>query len=160
LLSRNWLGSPWCFTKAVTATFRGKGGKDVVDIETEGLRACRKVYPRPIRKGVGLCRACINATIDRNTTAQNSSSQPKVRSSRPLTRLAYRSGKVCDRTTPRTRSDTVFSVTSFVPASGRVPALEKAISRSKAVAILVGKHGIGDPLLRARAVKIAIQPLP
>src|SRR3954454_4110615 len=46
LLSRNWLGSPWCFTKAVTATFRGKGGKDVVDIETEDLRACRKVYPR------------------------------------------------------------------------------------------------------------------
>src|SRR5262249_54292131 len=24
LLSRNWLGSPWCFTEAVTATFRGK----------------------------------------------------------------------------------------------------------------------------------------
>ena len=34
LLSRNWLGSPWCFTEAVTATFRGK---DVVGIETEEL---------------------------------------------------------------------------------------------------------------------------
>ena len=34
LLSRNWLGSPWCFTEAVTATFRGK---DVVGIETEDL---------------------------------------------------------------------------------------------------------------------------
>ena len=34
LLSRNWLGSPWCFTEAVTATFRGKG---VVGIETEDL---------------------------------------------------------------------------------------------------------------------------
>jgi WD40 repeat protein len=34
LLNRNWLGSPWCFTEAVTATFRGK---DVVGIETEEL---------------------------------------------------------------------------------------------------------------------------
>ena len=34
LLSRNWLGSPWCFTEAVTATFRGK---DVVGIEIEDL---------------------------------------------------------------------------------------------------------------------------
>src|SRR5262245_44823503 len=34
LLSRNWLASPWCFTEAVTATFRGK---DVVGIETEDL---------------------------------------------------------------------------------------------------------------------------
>ena len=34
LLSRNWLGSPWCFTEAVTATFRGK---DVIGIETEDL---------------------------------------------------------------------------------------------------------------------------
>jgi len=34
LLSRNWLGSPWCFTEAVTASFRGK---DVVGIETEDL---------------------------------------------------------------------------------------------------------------------------
>jgi hypothetical protein len=34
LLSRNWLGSSWCFTEAVTATFRGK---DVVGIETEDL---------------------------------------------------------------------------------------------------------------------------
>jgi hypothetical protein len=34
LLSRNWLGSPWCFTEAVTATFRGK---DLVGIETEDL---------------------------------------------------------------------------------------------------------------------------
>src|SRR6516162_4880595 len=34
LLSRNWLGSPWCFTEAVTASFRGK---DVVGIETEEL---------------------------------------------------------------------------------------------------------------------------
>jgi WD40 repeat protein len=34
LLSRDWLGSPWCFTEAVTATFRGK---DVVGIETEVL---------------------------------------------------------------------------------------------------------------------------
>jgi WD40 repeat protein len=34
LLSRNWLGSPWCFTEAVTAGFRGK---DVVGIETEDL---------------------------------------------------------------------------------------------------------------------------
>jgi hypothetical protein len=34
LLSRNWLGSPWCFTEAVTAGFRGK---DLVGIETEDL---------------------------------------------------------------------------------------------------------------------------
>src|SRR3954462_12176330 len=34
LLSRSWLGSPWCFTEAVTASFRGK---DVVGIETEDL---------------------------------------------------------------------------------------------------------------------------
>jgi hypothetical protein len=34
LLSRNWLGSSWCFTEAVTATFRGK---DVVGIETDDL---------------------------------------------------------------------------------------------------------------------------
>src|SRR3954466_3991161 len=34
LLSRSWLGSPWCFTEAVTASFRGK---DVVCIETENL---------------------------------------------------------------------------------------------------------------------------
>jgi hypothetical protein len=39
-------------------------------------------------------------------------------------------------------------------------ALEEAIGRSKAVAILVGKHGIGDTLLRARAAKIAVQPPP
>jgi len=38
-------------------------------------------------------------------------------------------------------------------------ALENAIGRSKAVAILVGKDGIGDTLLRARAAKIAVQPL-
>src|SRR3954454_19870563 len=36
LLSRNWLGSAWCFAEAVTATFRGK---DVVGIETEDLTA-------------------------------------------------------------------------------------------------------------------------
>ena len=36
LLSRNWLGSAWCFAEAVTATFRGK---DVVGIETEDLSA-------------------------------------------------------------------------------------------------------------------------
>src|SRR5271165_1173644 len=34
LLSRNWLGSPWCFTEAVTAAFSGKA---VVGIETEDL---------------------------------------------------------------------------------------------------------------------------
>jgi hypothetical protein len=34
LLSRNWLGSSWCFTEAVTAAFRGKDG---VGIETEDL---------------------------------------------------------------------------------------------------------------------------
>ena len=34
LLSRNWLCSPWCFTEAVTAAFRGK---DLVGIETEDL---------------------------------------------------------------------------------------------------------------------------
>ena len=34
LVSRNWLGSPWCFAEAVTAAFRGK---DVVGIETEDL---------------------------------------------------------------------------------------------------------------------------
>jgi len=34
LLSHNWLDSPWCFTEAVMATFRGK---DVVGIETEDL---------------------------------------------------------------------------------------------------------------------------
>jgi len=34
LVSRNWLGSSWCFTEAVTASFRGK---DVVGIETEDL---------------------------------------------------------------------------------------------------------------------------
>jgi hypothetical protein len=34
LLSRNWLSSPWCFTEAVTAAFRGK---DVVGVETEDL---------------------------------------------------------------------------------------------------------------------------
>src|SRR5271169_1896309 len=34
LLSRNWLGSPWCFTEAVTAAFRGK---DLVGIEIEDL---------------------------------------------------------------------------------------------------------------------------
>src|SRR5262249_49306841 len=34
LLSRNWLASPWCFTEAVTATFRGK---DFVGIEVEEL---------------------------------------------------------------------------------------------------------------------------
>jgi hypothetical protein len=34
LISRNWLGSPWCFTEAVTAAFRGK---DFVGIETEDL---------------------------------------------------------------------------------------------------------------------------
>jgi len=33
-LSRNWLVSPWCFTEAVTAAFRGK---DVVGIQTEDL---------------------------------------------------------------------------------------------------------------------------
>jgi WD40 repeat protein len=34
LLSRNWLASPWCFTEAVTASFRGK---DLVPLETEDL---------------------------------------------------------------------------------------------------------------------------
>jgi hypothetical protein len=34
LLSRNWLGSRWCFTEVVTAAFRGK---DVVGIEIEDL---------------------------------------------------------------------------------------------------------------------------
>jgi hypothetical protein len=62
--------------------------------------------------------------------------------------------------TPGTRSETVFSVTSFVPAWGGSRPSKEAIGRSKAVAILAGKHGISDILLRARAVKIAIQPLP
>src|SRR4029453_6558913 len=34
LLSRSWLNSRWCFTEAVTASFRGK---DVVGIEAEDL---------------------------------------------------------------------------------------------------------------------------
>jgi len=34
LLSRNWLVLPWCFTEAVTATFRGK---DVVGTEGEDV---------------------------------------------------------------------------------------------------------------------------
>jgi hypothetical protein len=37
------------------------------------------------------------------------------------------------------------------------PALEEAINRHKAVAILVGKQGIGDTLLPAQA---AVQSLP
>ena len=45
LLSRNWLGSPWCFTEAVTATFRGK---DVVGIETEDLTSDDLVRAPPI----------------------------------------------------------------------------------------------------------------
>jgi len=45
LLSRNWLGSPWCFTEAVTATFRGK---DVVGIETEDLTNDDLVRAPPI----------------------------------------------------------------------------------------------------------------
>src|SRR4051812_39198870 len=45
LLSRNWLGSPWCFTEAVTASFRGK---DVVGIETEDLTPDDLVRAPPI----------------------------------------------------------------------------------------------------------------
>jgi hypothetical protein len=45
LLSRNWLGSPWCFTEAVTATFRGK---DVVGIETEDLTSSDLARAPPI----------------------------------------------------------------------------------------------------------------
>ena len=55
---------------------------------------------------------------------------------------------------------TFFDRNALRPNLRWVPALEEAINRSKAVVILVGEHGIGDNLLRARAVKIAVQPLP
>ena len=45
LLSRNWLGSPWCFTEAVTATFRGK---DVVGTEGEDVTGNDLARARPI----------------------------------------------------------------------------------------------------------------
>jgi WD40 repeat protein len=45
LLSRNWLGSPWCFTEAVTAAFRGK---DLVGIETEDLTSDELARAPPI----------------------------------------------------------------------------------------------------------------
>jgi hypothetical protein len=45
LLSRNWFGSPWCFTEVVIATFRGK---DVVGIETEILTTDQLAGAPPI----------------------------------------------------------------------------------------------------------------
>jgi len=45
LLSRNWLGSPWCFTEAVTAAFRGK---DLVGIETQDLTTVDLARAPPI----------------------------------------------------------------------------------------------------------------
>jgi hypothetical protein len=46
LLSRNWLGSPWCFTEAVSATFRGE---DVVGIEAEDLSGVELARAPPIQ---------------------------------------------------------------------------------------------------------------
>ena len=45
LLSRNWLGSPWCFTEAVTAAFRGK---DYFGIETQDLTTVDLARAPPI----------------------------------------------------------------------------------------------------------------
>jgi hypothetical protein len=55
VLSRNWLSSPWCFTEAVTASFRGK---DVVGIEIEDLTPHDLERAPPIlheRQRVRLC---------------------------------------------------------------------------------------------------------
>jgi len=45
VLSRNWLSSPWCFTEAVTASFRGK---DVVGIAIEDLTSADLQRAPPI----------------------------------------------------------------------------------------------------------------
>jgi hypothetical protein len=55
---------------------------------------------------------------------------------------------------------TFFDRNALRPNLRWVPALEEAINRYKAVAILVGKHGIGDALLPARAARVAVQSLP
>ena len=55
---------------------------------------------------------------------------------------------------------TFFDRSALRPGLRWVPALEEAIGRSKAVAILVGKHGFGDALLPARAARVAVQSLP
>ena len=47
LLSPNWLGSSWCFTEAVTATFRGK---EVVGIEIEDLTAADLQRAPPVMR--------------------------------------------------------------------------------------------------------------
>src|SRR5215472_17744648 len=79
LLSRNWLVSPWCFTEAVTATFRGK---DVVGTEGEDvtgndlarappiLHEHRRV---PLRDGDNRRRSNAGPRIDRKSTRLNSS---------------------------------------------------------------------------------------
>jgi hypothetical protein len=51
---------------------------------------------------------------------------------------------------------TFFDRNMASPEPQVVPALDEAINRYKVVAILVGKHGIGDTLLSARAARIAV----
>jgi hypothetical protein len=76
LLSRNWLGSPWCFTEAVTASFRGK---DVVGIETEDLTSADLARAPPIlherQRDVGMtlarCRCEVRWSV-RGSKSSNS----------------------------------------------------------------------------------------
>jgi hypothetical protein len=56
--------------------------------------------------------------------------------------------------------NTLFDRRAFRPGLRWVPALEEAIGRSKAAAILVFEHGIGNNRGRLRAEKIAVQPTP
>ncbi len=72
VLSRNWLSSPWCFTEAVTATFRGK---DVIGIETEDLTSEELARAPPIlherqrvrlRKGDNRAWQEVLETLDRS----------------------------------------------------------------------------------------------
>ena len=55
---------------------------------------------------------------------------------------------------------TFFDRNAFRPNLRWVPALEEAINWYKTVAILVGKHGIGDALLPTRAARVSAQSLP
>jgi hypothetical protein len=54
LLSRNWLGSLWCYAEAVTAAFRGKGRHRHRDRDLTGDHLERTPPVLSERQGIGL----------------------------------------------------------------------------------------------------------
>ncbi len=123
LLSRNWLASPWCFTEAVTATFRGK---DVVAIETEDLTSDDLARAPPIvheRQRVRLRdgddrpgRRSWRLSIVRGSTPTTGSRSRRMSAPIPASSPSTRRMPACSSAASR-RSPSIWA--SSTPCAGR-----------------------------------------